>query len=207
MKQKLIFNLSNFITFLRIVLAFVALYLLLSENANFYLVASLLIILVIFMDYIDGLVARKLRLSTDFGGVFDIVGDRLIENIFWVTFAYLRAVPLWVPIVILSRSFITDGFRSHALSKGKTAFGKKTMMVSKIGVFFVSSRLSRALYAISKAMTFSLLAFQLYLIKVAYTNIEIFEGIAYSFVIFTVAFCVVRGFFVVYDSFKALYQE
>ena len=202
MKQVNIFNFSNLTTFARIALAYLVAYLLLAANTIFYFYASLLIIFIIFMDYIDGFVARKLNSITDFGAVFDIVGDRIVENIFWLTFAYTRTVPLWVPIVIISRGFVTDGFRSYALAKGKTAFGKRTMMRGNIGIFFVSSRFSRALYAILKAITFSLLALQLYLIKVSYPNIELFKNFTHSLVLFTVIFCVVRGFFVIYDGFK-----
>ena len=202
MKQEDVFDSSNIVTFSRIALSFVVAYLLSLQKTNFYLIAFFLIIFIIFMDYIDGFVARKFNSITDFGGVIDIVGDRIVENVLWIVFSYLKLIPLWIPIVVVSRSFITDGFRSYALLKGKTAFGKKTMMRGHIGIFFVSSRFSRALYAIAKAAAFSLLALQLYLINISYSNIGIFKDIAYSLVLFTVAFCVLRGFFVVYDGFS-----
>ena len=202
MEQEAIFDSSNFVTFARIILVFVAVYLLLSGNTNFYLTAFILIVVVVLMDYVDGLVARNFKSITKFGSVLDIVGDRIVENVLWITFAYIRVIPLWVPIAVLSRSFIADSFRSFALSKGRTAFGKKTMMSGNIGIFFVSSRFSRTLYAVAKAMTFSLLVLQLYLIDVSYTYIEIFKNITYSLVLFTVAFCVLRGIFVVHDGFR-----
>lgn len=202
MKQEAVFDSSNIVTFSRIALSFVTAYLLLLQKTNFYLIAFFLIIFVIFMDYLDGFVARKFNTITNFGGVVDIVGDRIVENVLWIVFSYLNLVPLWAPIVVISRSFIADGFRSYALSKGKTAFGKSTMMRGNIGIFFVSSRFSRALYAIAKATTFSLLALQLYLVNISYSNIGIFKDITYSLVLFTVGFCIVRGFFVVYDGFS-----
>ncbi len=103
---------------------------------------------------------------------------------------------------MLTRGFITDGFRSYALSKGKTAFGKKSMMRGNIGIFFVSSRFSRALYGTAKTAVFILLALQLYLTRISYLDIEVFKSFTFAFVLFTVAFCVVRGLFVVYDGFK-----
>ena len=202
MEQEAIFDFSNFVTFARIILVFVVVYLLLSGNANFYLTAFILIIVIMLMDYVDGLVARTFKSITKFGSVLDIVGDRIVENVLWLTFAYIRVIPLWVPIVVLSRGFVTDSFRSFALSRGRTAFGKKTMMKGNVGIFFVSSRFSRTLYAVAKAVTFSLLALQLYLIDVSYTNIEILKNITYSLVLFTVAFCVLRGLFVVHDGFR-----
>ena len=202
MEQEHIFNFSNLVTFSRIIIIFIAAYFMLSDYAQLYLIAFFLIIIAVLMDAVDGLVARKFNSLTDFGGIFDILGDRIVENVLWVTFAYIRLVPLWVPVVIISRSFITDGIRNYASSKGKTAFGKKTMMKGNIGIFFVSSRFSRALYAIAKLVTFSLLAFQLYLANISYSNIEIFKQFTYSMVLFTVAFCIIRGVFVVYDGFE-----
>jgi CDP-diacylglycerol--glycerol-3-phosphate 3-phosphatidyltransferase len=154
------------------------------------------------LDGIDGLVARKFNTVTDFGGVIDIVGDRIVENVLWITFAFISIIPFWVPLVVLARGFITDGFRGYALTRGKTAFGKRSMMRGNIGIFFVSSRLSRALYAIAKSLTFSLLALQLYLSNISYPSIDIFKSVTVALVLFTVIFCVLRGIFVVYDGFK-----
>ena len=201
-RQETIFNSSNSITFARIILVFIIAYLLLLGNINIYLISSVLIFILIVLDGVDGFVARKLNSVTEFGEVFDIVGDRIVENVLWLTFAFTGVIPLWIPIVVLTMSFIADGFRSYALSKGKTAFGRKSMMRGGIGIFFVSSRFSRALYGIVKTLAFILLALQLYLTGISYVGIEIFKDVAYSLVSFTVAFCVVRGFFTVYDGFK-----
>lgn len=202
MGQKTLYNPSNLITFSRIMLAFFAVYLLLLGNAMLYLVAMALIIVAISLDYIDGLVARRFNYATKFGGVFDIIADRTIENILWIVFAYIKLIPLWIPLVVVSRSFVTDGFRSYAFSRGKDAFGKNTMMNNDMGILFVSSRFSRVLYATAKAAAFSMLALQLYLIEVSYPNIGIFKDFTYSLVLFTVAFCIIRGLFVVYDGFR-----
>ncbi len=202
MEQETIFNFSNSVTFARIILVFVIAYLLLLGNTKIYLISSVLIFILIVLDGVDGIVARKLNSVTEFGGALDIVGDRIVENVLWLTFAFTEVIPLWIPIVVLTRSFITDGFRSYALSKGKTAFGKKSMMRGSIGIFFVSSRFSRALYGIVKTLAFILLALQLYLAGISYAGIGIFKGVAYSVVLFTVAFCIIRGFFTVYDGFK-----
>jgi CDP-diacylglycerol--glycerol-3-phosphate 3-phosphatidyltransferase len=202
MERETIFDSSNSVTFARIMLVFVIAYLLLLENTIIYLISSVLIFVLIILDGVDGIVARKLNSVTEFGGVLDIVGDRIVENVLWLTFAFAGVIPLWIPIVVLTRSFVIDGFRSYALSKGKTAFGKKSMMKGNIGIFFVSSRLSRALYGIAKTLAFILLALQLYLAGISYVGIEIFKKVTYLVVLFTVAFCIIRGFFTVYDGFK-----
>jgi CDP-diacylglycerol---glycerol-3-phosphate 3-phosphatidyltransferase len=195
-----ILNVSNLITLFRIILVFFVVYIILLEDTISYLIAFFLIIFVVVLDGIDGVVARKFNSTTEFGGIFDILGDRIVEIVLWVAFAYIQIIPLWIPLVVISRGLVTDTFRGYALSRGRTAFGAKTMMKGKIGIFFVSSRISRALYGFVKVLTFSMLALQLYLAGILYPNIGIFSNITYSLVMFTVAFCVLRGFFVIYDG-------
>ncbi|MEK6949062.1 MAG: CDP-alcohol phosphatidyltransferase family protein, partial [Nanoarchaeota archaeon] len=198
MNKKILLNFPNAVTFFRVVLVFIVVYFLFSQNAKLYLYSSMLIFALILLDWIDGIVARGLGSSTEFGSVIDIVGDRIVENALWIAFAFIQSVPIWVPFVVIARGFIADGFRSYALSKGKTAFGKKTMMKGSIGVFFVSSRFSRALYGIAKTAAFMLLALHLYFKSMNYASAGFLGMAAFGFVLFTVAFCVLRGIFVVY---------
>ena len=207
MNKKILLNFPNAVTFFRIVLVFIAVYFLFSKNAELYLYSAMLIFVLILFDWLDGIVARCLNSSNEFGNVIDIVGDRIVENVLWIAFAFIHSVPIWVPFVVITRGFITDGFRSYALSKGKTAFGKKTMMKGNIGIFFVSSRFSRALYGIAKTITFILLALHLYSKSMNQANAEFLGMAAFGFVLFTVAFCVIRGIFVVYDSFMLFRTE
>ena len=207
MNKKILLNFPNAVTFFRVVLVFIVVYFLFSQNAKLYLYSSMLIFALILLDWIDGIVARGLGSSTEFGSVIDIVGDRIVENALWIAFAFIQSVPIWVPFVVIARGFIPDGFWSYALSKGKTAFGKKTMMKGSIGVFFVSSRFSRALYGIAKTAAFMLLALHLYFKSMNYASAGFLGMAAFGFVLFTVAFCVLRGIFVVYDGFMLFRTE
>ncbi|MCK4349248.1 MAG: CDP-alcohol phosphatidyltransferase family protein [Candidatus Krumholzibacteria bacterium] len=144
---------ANIITLLRIGLVFVAV---LLFGAGFYgqLAAFLLTILIIYMDALDGYVARKLNTASDFGALFDITGDRIVENVYWIYFASIGMVTIWIPIIVITRGFLTDSLRSIAFAEGKTAFGDKTMMRSVFTRFLVSSRFSRGIYGVSKAVIF-----------------------------------------------------
>ena len=168
-------GISNIVTFARMLFVFFAIYFFLSNNNNSKLTALILIVITFSLDYIDGMVARKFNSATYLGSIMDIAVDRIVENGLWITFAYIKLIPLWIPLVVISRGFITDSFRSYAALKGKSAFGKKTMMIGKIGIFFVSSRFSRTSYAVAKAITFSLLALQMYLANINYLNIEMLK--------------------------------
>ena len=144
---------ANIVTLIRIGLVFIAV---LLFGTGFYgqLAAFLLTILIIYMDALDGYVARKLNTASDLGALFDITGDRIVENVYWIYFASIGMVTIWIPIIVITRGFLTDSLRSIAFAEGKTAFGDKTMMRSWFTRFLVSSRFSRGIYGVSKAIIF-----------------------------------------------------
>ena len=89
--------------------------------------------------------------------MLDILGDRVVENIYWIVFAVLGWVPVWIPLIVVTRGILTDGVRSIALEQGYTAFGATTMMKTKLGHFLVASNFSRGTYAVTKALAFALM--------------------------------------------------
>jgi len=201
--------LANLVTLGRVGLVFVAIFLLYSRAVWGAIVAFALILAVILMDWLDGFLARRTHTDTPFGAVMDILGDRIVESALWIVFAHLRLVPIWIPIVVIVRGFVTDAFRSVALTQGRTPFGEKTMITGEIGRMIVSSRTSRALYAVAKAVTFCYLALYLALL---YAEPEsqlagwrsdhepwlYWGGKALAY--FTVVFCLVRALPVVQDG-------
>ena len=144
---------ANIITLSRIGLVFVAV---LLFGTGFYgqFAAFLLTILIIYMDALDGYVARKLNTASDLGALLDITGDRIVENVYWIYFTAIGMISLWIPIIVIARGFLTDSLRSIAFAEGKTAFGERTMMRSQFSRFLVSSRFSRGVYGVSKAIIF-----------------------------------------------------
>ena len=145
---------ANLLTVLRIILAFLTLWLLFLGRPELYISAFFLTILVIARDGLDGYVARKRNECSKLGSVLDILGDRIVENAYWMVFAVLGWIPVWVPILVLSRGLTTDTIRGMALADGYTAFGDSTMMQNKVGHFLTASRFSRALYGAAKALAF-----------------------------------------------------
>lgn len=147
-------NLANSITVARIFVLYAAVTLIYTQDISGLIAAIALSIVIIIMDALDGYVARRRNEVTPFGGVLDITGDRIVENVFWIVFADLDVIPVWIPIIVMSRGFLTDAIRSQALSEGKTAFGESTMMTSSFGRFLVSGRFMRAFYGVIKGVTF-----------------------------------------------------
>ena len=161
---------ANLLTILRMILAVIAIEFIFSGRPDFAIGSIFLTLFVIILDGLDGYVARALGESSKFGSVFDILGDRVVENLYWIAFAVIGWVGVWVPMVVVTRGILTDGLRSIALSQGYTAFGSSSMMKNKFCHFLTASRFSRAVYGVAKTLVF------LMLIISYIPNLEYFDG-------------------------------
>lgn len=180
---------ANLITLARTLLAFLVVWMLHGRTTGMYLGAVVLTIAIIWMDALDGYVARRRRECTKFGAVADILGDRVVEMTYWIIFAVFGWVPAWVAIAFAARGIVVDGFRALALERGQTAFG---MMRSRLGQLLVSSRTSRAAYGVGKALAFSLIILLFTPGAPAAVGGPLYL-LAYASVYATVAFCFLRG--------------
>jgi CDP-diacylglycerol--glycerol-3-phosphate 3-phosphatidyltransferase len=176
-----------------------------------WLLAAVVLTLIVFIgDALDGVVARARGEANELGAVVDIAGDRIAENVYWVVFAQIGLLSVWFPIVQITRSFSVDAVRSLALSKGKTAFGEKTMMQSRLGIWLAASRLHRALYGSAKVVTFVWLLLQMALtVQVARDAtwaanlgdaLPLVQGIGIGLAVFTILYSLLRGAVVLWDS-------
>lgn len=145
---------ANLITVARLILLFVVIWLIYVGNVQVVTACMVLIIVVFASDGIDGWVARKRGSTSTFGAVFDILGDRIVENALWVIFADLDLIPIWIPLMVLTRGFVVDGLRSMSFAEGKTPFGKNNMMKSVITEWLTAGRFMRAFYGWAKAAGF-----------------------------------------------------
>ncbi|MEG1931843.1 MAG: CDP-diacylglycerol--glycerol-3-phosphate 3-phosphatidyltransferase [Pygmaiobacter sp.] len=134
-------NLPNKLTMLRVLLIPVFMVLMGSEN---YLAAVVIFAVASFTDYLDGNIARKRGLVTDFGKFMDPLADKILTT---TAIIYMVAQGLCHPIVliiIMAREFAVAGVRMIAAETGKVIaaniFGKiKTVlqMVSIIAVYLM----------------------------------------------------------------------
>lgn len=203
---------ANLLTILRMILAVLAIEFLFTGNPSLCITSVFLTLFVIVLDGLDGVVARAMNEQSKFGSVFDILGDRVVENLYWIAFAVIGWVGVWVPMVVVTRGILTDGLRSIALSQGYTAFGSSTMMKNKFCHFLTASRFSRAIYGVAKTLVFLMLI-------IAYIpNLEYFDAmsvntyllfadyqpvlikIADILVYVTVGMCIIRGIPVLIES-------
>ena len=146
----------NQVTALRIASAFaaVALFALYGAACSADFAAIFLTIAAIALDGVDGYVARKRGMATPLGAQFDILGDRVVENLFFTFFAVSGLISLWVPVLFFVRGTLTDFLRGLAAKTGRSGFGRESMLETWWGRNLVASRASRAAYATLKCICF-----------------------------------------------------
>lgn len=114
-------NLPNKLTILRIIMIpFFVLFMLLDGGANqtYRYIAAVIFIVASFTDLLDGKIARKYNLVTNFGKFMDPLADKLLVCSGLICFVGLGQLPAWFVIIIISREFIISGFRLVASDNG-----------------------------------------------------------------------------------------
>lgn len=191
-------RLANLITLARLPLLVVVLGILLyTVSWRWQMVGLVLLGLLFLMDWMDGLVARRRREASDLGAVLDIALDRTVENVLWIAFLTLDLVSFWVPVIFLVRSFVVDGVRGVAFTRGKGGF---SMMHTPWGRFLVASRFMRAFYGLAKGVTFGGLWLSHALILQDPRYQVALQPWYQTLVWLTVGLCVVRGLPVLLDG-------
>ena len=118
-------NLPNKLTIFRVVLILPFVVLLLGESSGWgwyqtifggmieYVdyIALAIFIIASLTDLLDGKIARKYNLVTNFGKFMDPLADKLLVSAAMIALVDLKRIPAWIVIIIISREFIISGFR------------------------------------------------------------------------------------------------
>lgn len=149
-------NLPNKITMLRIFLAIGILLLLVipwySLGVNLpayhflgkelvelkYLIAGVMFVIAAVTDFLDGHIARKRKIVTDFGKVMDAIADKVLVNGLLVILAYTGFISIIVPVVIITRDIFVDSIKMASGNKGKVIgaswSGKLKTVLMMVGI-------------------------------------------------------------------------
>ena len=160
-------NLPNKLTLFRVVLIPFFVFFLLApyfEGYGNYIAVAIFIVASI-TDFLDGKIARKYNLVTNFGKFMDPLADKLLVCSALICLIQLELIPAWVVIIIIAREFIISGFRLVASDNGvviaasywgkfKTAFQMLTVIVLILNIpNKVFTILGTALIYVSLALT------------------------------------------------------
>lgn len=189
-----ILTVANGVTILRFPLLILVIWLLYQGGPAGQLAAVGLIAILMFMDTLDGMVARWRRETSLLGGALDIATDRAVEIVLWVVFAHLGLISILVPLIVIIRGALVDSIRDVGAQRGISAHA---MMRTGIGRWLVASPVMRTSYALAKIVAFLALA-----LSMATTDATrgAVTQVAMSATWVSVVLCLVRGIPVVVEA-------
>ena len=199
----------NKVTALRVAVGFAAVSLF-GRGVWANLAAVALTVAAIALDALDGHIARAKKMATPMGAQLDILGDRMIENVYFTYFAVVGMVSLWLPVLFFARGAATDFLRGLAMKAGHSGWGANAMLRTWWGRALVASRWSRGLYAAMKCLCFCYLGLELALTRgpvaivgklAADAHVMIRVG-AHVLTWMTAVFCLVRGLPVLVEGWR-----
>ena len=112
-------KLPNKLTLLRICLIPVFVILMLSQVSNFFLISCIIFIIASITDFLDGKIARKYNLVTDFGKFMDPLADKLLVLSALICMIEYDLVAGWMVIIIVARELTVSILRAIAADNGK----------------------------------------------------------------------------------------
>lgn len=123
MKKKIdiLFYFINFLTFFRLLgslIIFILLYLFSKYNYfSLFYIAFFFFVASSFTDFLDGYLARKFRLESELGKIFDPITDKILTTTTFFILSYLELTPWFLVLVFVLRDIIVDGFRIFLAKK------------------------------------------------------------------------------------------
>ena len=112
-------NLPNKLTLLRVIMIpFFVVFMLMDGMASARYIALALFVVASFTDFLDGNIARKRNLVTNFGKFMDPLADKLLVCSALICLIETGQLPAWYVIIIIAREFIISGFRLIASDNG-----------------------------------------------------------------------------------------
>ncbi len=186
-------NLPNKITVLRILLVPVLmLFLLISEIDYRFFFALLVFVIAAGTDHLDGRLARKLDLVTDFGKFLDPLADKMLVMSAFICFVDLKLVSAVPVVIILLREFLVTSLRLVAMSSGQVIaaniFGKAKTVSQIVAITVIL--LSQC--AVQAGFT------------PLYNGLDLFAIINNFFVWVAVGFTVLSGFIYIKENFNVI---
>ena len=112
-------NLPNKLTIFRVILIpFFVVFMLMPSIPYSNIIACVIFCVASFTDFLDGYLARRDGLVTNFGKFMDPLADKLLVGAALICLIESGQLPAWVVVIIISREFIISGFRLIASDNG-----------------------------------------------------------------------------------------
>ena len=176
-------NLPNKLTLSRIALTVIFMFFLFAHGVIYKVLALLTFAVAAFTDFLDGYIAKKRGLISDFGRFMDPIADKILTLAAFLAFVEMGLIPAWMVMIIIFREFIITGLRLIALrnnrfieatfaGKHKTAFQISAIFVILIFLLFREFGYSLEFWTPRFQEGFEVAIFYLMLIAVTLTVIS-----------------------------------
>ena len=176
-------NLPNKLTLLRVILVPVFIVFLMCNITGYdKWIALAVFIIASLTDLLDGKIARKYNLVTNFGKFMDPLADKLLVCSAFICFIELGKLPTWMVLIVIAREFIISGFRLVAADNGvviaASIYGKYKTAISMIMIGFVIADIANPVYQIVTQVLVlaSLILTVVSLVDYIVKNKDIFKG-------------------------------
>lgn len=147
------YALPSAVSVLRVLLALLLVSPLCDSPERILIAAFFGVPIVMFLDAVDGILARRFNSQTLLGSFIDIAADRLVEFLFLQYFVRAGLVPSWFIWIFYIRIVLTDACRLRAF--GMEQVSTTGIFLPKPWRFLVLSKLSRSGYGAIKGILFS----------------------------------------------------
>ncbi len=144
----MIHNIPNILTIFRIVITPLIVWLLIGfDSLALHALALVLFLIASLSDLFDGILARKLKVVSEFGKFMDPLADKILVNSTFITLNILDVMPIWITAVIILRDGLVTTLRWVMLANGasmntskiaklKTTFQYVSMYVGLVFILF-----------------------------------------------------------------------
>jgi CDP-diacylglycerol---glycerol-3-phosphate 3-phosphatidyltransferase len=131
-------NLPNVLSVSRLLATVIIFVLVLVNQPWAFLVATVLFFLGSVTDYLDGYLARRMKVVSPLGVFLDLTADKVFVVAVLVALVQIALVPAWVVFIIITREFAVSGLRSIAAAKGKIIpagiWGKQKTFITLLAI-------------------------------------------------------------------------
>lgn len=178
--DKILKNIPNWLTYLRIALIPVFVALMDTSSGGVRIAATAVFVLAAITDYVDGYLARKFRATSDFGKLLDPLADKILVMTALVMLVGQRSdldgdpwVPAWMVVLVLAREIWVTGLRGIAATQGKvvaaSSAGKVKSGLQMIAITFLLLHEMPIAFIVGRLLTAEILGFNLLLLSLVFS--------------------------------------
>lgn len=155
-------NLPNLLTIGRIFMIPIFFFVIMINSTAGNIIGALIFSIASFTDFLDGYLARRDNLVTNFGKIMDPLADKLLVMTALLALIALDRVGVWVVALILGRELAITGLRAVAAGEGiivaASALGKIKTVTQMVAIILLLLHLSWGIYLLYFALVLTLVS-------------------------------------------------